>query len=401
MKIVWTNQFAQIPDSGGGTRHIELATELYEAYGVNTTIIAGNRNYLSGEKVFKQEGCYNVGGVRFCVIDIAYRPGYIRRAYSWLEFAVKLWKLKNVFKESDVVIGSSPTIFGAYSTMEIAKKYRKPFILEIRDLWPEILRDSGKLNEKSPVYLIMDRISKKLYRYAEYIITLSKGQKEYIENFTVKPIGVVYNGMSDKIVVNLGKPEKYMGFNIVYAGALGYANDIDTIIKTAELLQKEKGIKFHILGDGPYRKNVEEAIKRGLSNIIYHGMLPKKEAFRIMSSCQIGLLTLRDIDLFRYGVSPNKLFDYLSLGLYVVSTVKGEIEEIVKYSDFGLTVDPSNPHILAKAIRNLYNKYLRNPLSFESDKGKVFVEEYFSREKMARKLYRILKDLTTHNNILS
>ncbi len=395
MRIVWTNQFAQLPDAGGGTRHIELATELYENYGIRTTIIAANRNYLSGKRVFERDGCYKIGGVNFCVIDVAYRPGYVRRAYSWIEFAAKLWKKGDWFKEADIIIGSSPTLFGAYSTMKLAKKYHKPFVLEIRDLWPEILRDSGKLSDKSPVYLVMDRIARKLYRDAHYIVTLSLGQKEYIENFTERPMEVVYNGMSDKIVESLSDTKKFDGFNVVYAGALGYANDVDTIIKAAELLKNENNIRIHILGDGPYRKKIEGAIQKGLLNLIYHGLLPKKEAFRIMAGCQVGLLTLRDIDLFRYGVSPNKLFDYLSLGLYVVSTVKGEMEDILKRSGYGTTVEPANPQILSSTIKELYDRFTRKPEMFAGKTAREFVRNNYSREIMAKKLFKVLNGIYT------
>jgi len=393
MKIVWTNQFAQLPDKGGGTRHFELASELYKRYNIKTTIIAGNKNYLSGEKVFKKQGCYNIGNVEFCVLDIAYRPGYVLRTYSWLEFAIKLWTLRDVFKSADLVIGSSPTIFGAYSTMKLAQKYKKTFILEVRDLWPEILKDSNKLSEKSPVYRFLDNISKKLYRNANHIITLSKGQKDHIKNYTKAPITVVYNGMSDGIVSNIENIEKYNGFNIVYAGALGYANDIETIVKTAEKMKHYEDIKFHILGGGPYRKYIDDAIKKGLSNIIYYGMMPKKEAFRIMKRCQVGLLTLRNIELFRYGVSPNKLFDYLSLGLYVVSTVKGEIEGIVKESEFGETVEPGNPDTLVLTIEKLYHRYLKHPEYFERQQGIDFVKANYSRRKMTEKIWHILENM--------
>lgn len=390
MNIVWINQFAQLLEHGGGTRHIELAMELTKRYGINATIIAGNKNYLSGKRIFDREGCYNIDGVKFCVIEIAYKIGYVRRAYSWLEFAIKLWKFKKIFKEADIIIGSSPTLFATYSALRIARKYRKPFILEIRDLWPEILRDSRKLSDKSPLYIIMDRISKTLYKNSEYIITLCRGQKEYIKDFTKSPIEVVYNGMSDILIKNQS-PQKFKGFNIVYAGALGYANDIETIVKTADLLKSIKDIKFHILGDGPYRRIIQKAIEQGLSNLVYHGLLAKEEAFRVMSSCHVGLLTLRnEIPLFRYGVSPNKLFDYLSLGLYVVSTVEGEIEEIVKASKSGITVKPED---LVSVIKQLYKDFMNKPYMFSKSNGKEFVRQNYSRKKMAEQLLNIIKKI--------
>ncbi len=390
MKIIWTNQFAQIPAKGGGTRHFEFAKVL-KTYDISTTIIAGNRNYLSGEKVFTKTGCYSIDGVNFCVIDIAYKPGYIRRAYSWLEYAYKLNNLKHVFLDADVVIGSTPTLFGAYSTMKLAQKFSKPFILEVRDLWPEILYYSGKMGKRSIPYRIMDKIARSLYTNSKHIITLSEGQKNYIRNLTDVPISVVYNGISDEIVNTLKEKNKLPGFNLVYAGALGYANDIDTILETAYLLKKHKAIKFHILGDGVYRKKIEKEVERNSLNLTYYGMLPKKEAFRIMSSCQVGLLTLKDIDLFKFGVSPNKLFDYLSLGLFVISTVKGEMGKIVLNSGCGVVTEPSNPAKLSKTILEQYEVYTKNPAVFNCTKGILYVKENFSRKKMAEKVYDILR----------
>ncbi len=391
MKVVWTNQFAQLPSYGGGTRHFEFAKEL-QNYGIQVTVIAGNRNYLSGKRVFEKDGCHVIDGVNFCTIDIAYRPGYIKRVYSWLEFAFKLKRFKDVFKEADIIIGSTPTLFGAYSTMQIAHKLNKPFILEVRDLWPEILYYSGKISKHSPVYILLEKIAKKLYKDSNHIITLSEGQKTYIKTLTTVTPTVVYNGVSDQIVKNIHVKEKFKGFNLVYAGALGYANDIDTIIESAKFLRDKNEIKFHILGDGVYRNKLLRDIERYNLNITYYGMLPKKQAFSIMAACQIGLLTLRDIELFKFGVSPNKLFDYLSLGLYVISTVQGEMGKIALDSECGITIPPSNPKKLSKTIYENYLKYLKNPDTLDCTKGTEYIFQRFSRKVMAKRIVEVLKN---------
>lgn len=396
MKVVWTNQFAQLPSQGGGTRHFELAMAL-KNFGISTTIIAGNRNYLSGTKVFNKSGCYTVDGVNFCVVDIIYKPGYIRRAYSWLEYAYKLKHFKDKFHNADVIIGSTPTLFGAYSTMKMAQKFAKPFILEVRDLWPEILYYSGKLSKHSLPYITMEKIAHSLYKNSAYIITLSEGQKNYIRAFTHTPISVVYNGVSDDIINKLQKKEKYAGFNLVYAGALGYANDIDTIIEAARLLKSYKDIKFHILGDGIYRRKIEKEIEKGNANFIYHGTQPKEKAFSIMQSCQVGLLTLKNIELFKFGVSPNKLFDYLSLGLFVISTVKGEMGKIVLNSGCGVITEPSNPAELKNTILKHYHQYIKEPHKFNCTTGIEYVKKHFSRKKMAEKIDKILRTVYEQN----
>lgn len=392
MNIAMINQYALPPLSAGGTRHAEMAAGLSKN-GHRVSLIAQNLSYLTGKRLFDTGGIVSVKKNHFSMYFLPVFKGNsaLVRLLNWFVFPVQLFRLRSIIKNADVVLASTPSLFAAFGALKIAAYYRKRFVLEVRDIWPEILLEAG-ISKYNPVVIMMRKIADILYSHADSIITLSQGQNRYIQKLTGRTETVtIYNGPSDEVLGDCEPHSDLKGFNVVYSGALGYANDMENIVEACKLLKSYTDIKVHIIGDGPYREKLKTwRAKYELKNLVIHGAMPKQKAFAFMSQCQVGLLTLRDLPMFRYGVSPNKLFDYLSLGLFVLSTVRGEIEGIVKESRSGITISPSRPEELSEAILNAYRMYIEHGNSMQTLPGKEYVMKHFSRQLQIKRLLDVL-----------
>jgi glycosyltransferase involved in cell wall biosynthesis len=220
-------------------------------------------------------------------------------------------------KDVDLVMGTTPPIFQAVSAWVVAALRRKPFLLEVRDLWPEFGISMGVL--KNPLIIALSRwLENFLYKRATHILVNSPAYREYMlakgvpeDKVTYIPYGTdvdMFNPSIDgsSIRRELKVEDKFV---VLYAGALGQANDIDTLLRAAERLKKEESISFVLFGDGKERARLESEAKRmGLHNVIFAGTRPKKDMPLIVASADACLAILQDIPAFR-TTYPNKVFD--------------------------------------------------------------------------------------------
>jgi len=264
-------------------------------------------------------------------------------------------------KDVDLVMGTSPPIFQAASAWFVAWMRRKPFLLEVRDLWPEFGVSMGVL--KNPVVIALARwLEMFLYKCATHILVNSPAYKEYMigkgvpENkVTYIPYGTdvdMFNPSVDgsSIRKKLGVDDKFV---VLYAGAMGQANDIDTILRAAERLKDEEKIRFVLFGDGKERTRLQaEAERMGLSNLIFAGVRPKKDMPRVVASADVCLAILQDIPMFR-TTYPNKVFDYMAAGRATVLVIDGISRGLIESSNGGVFVQPGDDAMLAEKVLEL------------------------------------------------
>jgi len=171
---------------------------------------------------------------------------------------------------------------------------------------------------------------------------------------------------------------------IHYAGALGPANDIDTVLRAARRLKESRGIHFLAVGDGKERPRLENiAHKWNLENVIFIGAKPKSEMPDFLAASNACLAILRDIPMFR-TTYPNKVFDYMAAG-------RPTILEVVESANGGIFVEPGNAEALAEAVRNLFE----NP-EHAREMGlnaRRYVEKYFDRMDQAIAFEKLLYKL--------
>ena len=395
--IYWINQYAITPDSPGGTRHFEMARFSAEL-GEEIVIIASDLNLYTRQYKTRDSKNRNpiseiVNGIQFIwLFASSYQKNDARRTLSMLSFSftVFLYLMRVKTDQKTVFIGSSPHLFAALATQLAAALRGVPFIFEVRDLWPETLIDmTGKSNLQSSILRL---IANYLYQYAQKIIVLALASRDHIANlgFDKKKIVYIPNGVDTKAFEFREKPSSPIplpqGKRIfVYAGAHGPANDLETVLYAAAELQKQKQDHIHVLliGDGPSKVNLLTLARElQLENVSFHDPIQKQAIPALMQNTDVGLLVLLDAPVFRYGISPNKLFDYMASGLPVLTNVLGDTATMVHQADNGVTVVPQNPSALAQGMIEILEELRENPDLGQG--GKAFVEQNHNRVKLAQ-----------------
>ena len=365
MRILLINQAFVSPDEPGHTRHFEMAKFL-QSRGHELVIVASDLNYQTGQRTVARTGVFaeqNFDGVRVLrsYIYPALHRSYFWRVISFFSFMFSsVWTALQV-RDVDLVMGTTPPIFQAVSAWFVAWMRRKPFLLEVRDLWPEFGVSMGVL--KNPVVIALARwLEMFLYARATHILVNSPAYKEYMIGKGVSENKVTYIAYGtdvdmfnpgvdgSSIRAELGVDNKFV---VLYAGALGQANDIDTILRAAERLNDEDKICFVIFGDGKERTRLQsEAERMKLSDVIFAGVRPKKEMPQIVASADVCLAILQDIPMFR-TTYPNKVFDYMAAGRATVLVIDGVSRKLIEDSYGGAYVQPGDDQQLAETILDL------------------------------------------------
>jgi glycosyltransferase involved in cell wall biosynthesis len=393
MRILLINQAFVSPDEPGHTRHFEMAKFL-QSRGHDLVIVASDLNYQTGQRTVERRGLYaeqNFDGVRVlrAYIYPALHRSYFWRVVSFFSFMFSsVWTALQV-RDVDLVMGTTPPIFQAVSAWFVAWMRRKPFLLEVRDLWPEFGVSMGVL--KNPVVIALARwLERFLYARATHILVNSPAYREYMiskgvpeRKVTYIPYGTdvdMFNPGVDgsSIRSELGLQDKFV---VLYAGALGQANDIDTILRAAERLKSEEKIRFVLFGDGKERSRLQsEAERMQLSNVIFAGVRPKKEMPLVVAAADVCLAILQDIPMFR-TTYPNKVFDYMAAGRATVLVIDGVSRQLIEESGGGAYVQPEDDAMLAERILEL-SKDPKRVQGMGQDAREYLVKHLDRRDKL-------------------
>lgn len=365
MKILLINQAFVSPDEPGHTRHFEMAKFL-QTHGHELVIVASDLNYQTGKRTIERKGIFaeqNIEGVKILrsYIYPALHHSYFWRVISFFSFMFSSIYTALQVRDVDLILGTTPPIFQAVSAWFVAWIRRKPFLLEVRDLWPEFGISMGVL--KNPVVIGLARwLEKFLYNHATHILVNSPAYKEYMINknvpenkITFIPYGTdidMFNPNIDgsSIRKELNLEDKFI---VLYAGALGQANDIDTILRAAKRLNENNKIRFVLFGDGKERERLRnKANELNLSNVIFAGVRAKKEMPRVIASADVCLAILQDIPMFR-TTYPNKVFDYMAAGRATVLVIDGITRDLIESSYGGVFVQPNDDKGVADVVLDL------------------------------------------------
>lgn len=403
MNIIMINHYAIPPIEAGGTRHYSLAKELI-ARGHHVHIVAANFSHQtktpivpnSEEQIF--ERVYDE--VPFIFVNVpAYQGNSPARLLNMLSFFRQI-QYSSYFKRMDfpdVVIGSSPHPFAAWAAQRMAARWGVPFIFEVRDLWPQSLIDLGRISSKHPAVRLLAQLEKYLYNHADKIITLLPGAHEYIKSIGIDAGKVIWipNGIDFSLYNQLFPEAEHDKFTMMYAGAHGLANGLQTIINCAEILAKdyEDKIVFRLVGDGPQKEGLKKMVtEKQLTNVQFDVPVPKQQIPSILSQADAFIVVIVDSPLYKYGISLNKIYDYLVSAKPVVIGVNA-FNNPVAEAGAGITVPPENPEALAKAVLELYHM---TPADREQMglNGRTYVEENHDFRKLAARLEEVLVEVT-------
>lgn len=400
-RLLWVNHFAVPPTEAGGTRHFELARELV-SFGWTTTVAASDfslhaRRYTRrADASDRRPVVERVDGVEFVWLWASpYRGNDWRRAVNWLSFARSAAGWRPAAGKPDVVIGSSPHLFAALAAARTAARYRVPFVLEVRDLWPESLLAAG--GRKGLAYHGFAAIARSLYRRADRIVVLARGSAEHLVRMGVDggKIAYVPNGVDTSAFGAVPRAPRAADapFTLVYAGAHGPANGLDVVLDAAERLRDRRDVRFLLVGDGPAKHELQRSAEaRRLANVEFRAPVPKSGMPALLAGADAGLMVLRDSPLFAFGVSPNKLFDYLGAGIPVVCNVPGEVAALLRDARAGTQATDASAAALADAVLGLRASGSDHRAAM-GRAGQDWVAREHARPVLARRLDAMLREL--------
>ena len=401
MHILLLHQaFASIHEAGG-TRHDEMARFLVEQ-GHRVTIIASPVSYLTGRKSdapapaaqeMDPEGLTVLRTYTYSTLHIS----FAHRIFAFLTFMVSSFTTGLKIKHVDLVWGPSPPIFQTMSAWLLARIKRVPFLLEIRDLWPDFAVAVGVL--RNPLLIrISYWLESFLYRHADEIIVNSPG---FIANITSKgarQVSLVPNGADPRMFEpddsgEIFRREHQLEDKIVflYAGAHGMSNDLDVILEASQRLKRRPEIAFVLVGDGKEKPRLmQKAVDMDLTNLVFLPPYPKLEMTKVLAAADACIAILKPIPMYA-TVYPNKVFDYMAAGKPVLLAIDGVIRDVVEEVNAGIPVTPGNAVELAEAACSLADQPdLRHQMGRN---GRAYIERSFDRVVLARQLEAIMQNL--------
>ncbi len=404
MRLLLIHQaFAALQDPGG-TRHFEFAHHLTEE-GHQVTVIASDLSYLTGNHtaavrsgVFVEQ---KIKGIR--VLRARALPT-LHRSFPWRVASFLCFMLTSAWTalrsgRADVVMGTTPPIFQAVTGWIVATVSGRPFLLEVRDLWPDFAIGLGVL--KNPILIDLSRwLERFLYSRATQLVVNSPAYRDYLIGRGVSPnkISLIPNGVDSDMFNPDDKGReirRQLGlvgqFVVTYAGALGLANDIPTILRAAQRLRDKPDVHFLLVGDGKEASNLKALAQQlQLPNVIFTGALPKSEVPRILAASDMCVATLKNIPMFR-TTYPNKVFDYMAAGRPTILAIDGAIRQVIDAAGGGIFVPPGDDAALASAVCTLNQD--RPRVDAMGKAARAYVVQHFDRRQQADQFLQLLLTL--------
>lgn len=402
------NHHAGTPDNPGGTRHYDLARELV-GHGYQVTIFASSFQHACHHEMRLAPGerwkVEYIDGVRFVWIKtFPYQRNDWRRVLNMVSYMLRtswlgrrLPKLSPPIERPDVIIGSSVHLLAVLAAYWVAKHHRARFVMEVRDLWPQTLIDMGEMSERNPIVMILQVLERFLYKRANRIIVVAPKMGEYIsqQGVTEKKTVWISNGVDLSrfdVSASLDAPDDR--FKVMYLGAHGQANALDVLLDAAKVAQDQghQEIEFVLVGEGPAKPRlVERANELGLANMEFRDPVPKTDVPKTLLEASATLFILNDLPLYRYGISLNKLFDYLAAGKPLI--IAGDpVNNPVKQAHCGLSVPPQDPEALAAAIIEL-SRMPREERAAMGRRGREHVEKHYAIPVLVDKLIQCIEEV--------
>jgi len=366
-KTFWLiNQYASTPETGMGGRHYSLARELANQGHQVYLIAAGFSHILRQPPELKQEfEIKSIGhGFYFVWVNLqTYVDAYDKwRVLNWLLFTWKLLKLPKIIPaKPDAILFSSPSLIPYLAALRLSKKFKAKLVFEVRDIWPLTLTELGGYSPKHPFIRFMQWVEDMAYQKSDMVLSNLPNVVEHMvshgmirDKFYWIPNGFNQSDikqakpLSDKVKDDLPKDKFLVG----YVGTLGIANALDSFIMAARLLPKHEEVVLVIVGNGK-QKAALETLARDFDNVVFIEAVPKEQVQSLLYELDVCYLGLKKDPLFRFGVSPNKLFDYFLSSRPIIYAIESGDYLPVDIAKAGLSIPAENPESISNAIMQL------------------------------------------------
>ena len=411
MKILYFHQHFNTPHGSGGTRSYEFARALVQR-GHQVTMVCGQNQQNGFVLPFDVERNWargNIEGIDVISLPLLYSnyATIARRVWLFLRFALRSAWLA-LREDYDLLFATSTPLTAALPGILMKLCGRgKPFVFEVRDLWPEL---PSALGMKNPILLGgMSLLEWLAYRSADVCVGLSPGIVEGIKRRAPRSrrVEMIPNGCD----LELFTPAKRAPLNLpglsvadfvaVFMGAHGIANGLDAVLDAAAELKRRRrnDIKLVLIGDGKCKAAlVERARREALDNCRFFPPLKKTELANISPSFGCGLQILADVQAFYCGTSPNKFFDYLAAGLPVVCNYPGWLADLIRSHGCGLAARPRDASSLADALCMLADD--REAAKTMGARARILAGQQFDRRQLAGHFVAVIENLTRTTHYL-
>jgi glycosyltransferase involved in cell wall biosynthesis len=406
-KTVWViNQYASTPEYGYAGRHYYLGRELAKL-GYKVYLISSARHHLLRKQPeifssFKLEQVSDGFSMVWCNMP-NYRESHSRkRVLGWFLFPWRIRRLANLIPDApDVVLCSSPSLLSFMGARYLAKRFKTKLVFEVRDIWPLTLMDIGGYSKYHPFIRLLQWVEDKAYSESDKVVSNLKNAVEHMvcrglkrEKFTWVPNGFSLEEVNRNTPLNKEALSQIPQgkFIVGYTGTLGVANALDTLIDAAEKLRYYSDVVFLLVGDGKEKETLQaSAESKKLTNVVFVEAIPKIEIQAMLSKFDVCYVGLTKDPLFRFGVSPNKLFDYLYAGKPIVYGIESGEYKPVDENKAGLQVPAEDAQKLAEAVLELYQMPAAEREAMGANGRKAALEQY-EYGQLAEKLARVLFD---------
>ena len=402
MRVLYFHQYFSTPSGSTGTRSYEMAQSLITR-GHEVTVVCGSGRMsstgLAGKPV-KGTRRGKVDGIDIIELDLPYSnyDSFLKRSWIFLLFAWQSIGLALSLKYDLLFATSTPLTAGIPGIFATLLR-RKPFVFEVRDLWPELPREMGVIT--NPVILwAMGVLEWMSYHSARGCIGLSPGIVQGINRRGISPdrVAMVPNGcdleMFNPLFGDVLRPDGVGegDFVAVFTGAHGIANGLDAVLDVAKVLteRRRSDIRLVFIGDGKLKPAlVARAEREGLVNCLFIDSVSKLKLTAYLRGADAGLMLLANVPAFYYGTSPNKFFDYIAIGLPVLNNYPGWLAGMIKDNNCGLAIEPDNPIAFANALEKMAdNPLLRKEMS---SNARNFAVKEFDRAKLGNNFVNFLE----------
>ena len=356
-------------------------------------------------KLYQEEWIDGVRTVRVWTW-LAANKGRVRRGLNYLSYLAAAGAAGPFIRpRADVVIATTPQFFAGWAGWPVARAHGAPFVLEVRDIWPDSIVAVGALPD-GRIIQGLSKLEHALYDGADHIVAVGDGYRMNMIRKGIGPsrISVVTNGVD----VDLFEPREpdqelraRLGFSpetfvVTFAGTIGMASDLGVVLDAARRL-KAKGrddIAFLLVGDGAQRAELEERARaEGLTNVVFTGLVPRAELPAYLASSDACLAHFRKQELFQM-ILPNKFFEDAAMERPILLGFEGEARAMLEEADCGIAFEPSNDEALVAAAEQLAaaSPEERRRLG---ENGRRYVLEHFDRRKLAHDYLAILERVRT------
>ena len=367
----------------------------------NGVVYEGYRNRLRQTET--------VGGIHVTRVwtYIAANRGTVRRILNYLSYMVMALFAGLFSRRPDVVIATSPQFFCGWAGALVAKLRRRPFILEIRDIWPASIVAVGAMRENAAIRFLK-RLELRMYKMADHIVTVGQCYTDDLarKGVPAAKMSVIMNGV-DPEVFQRQEPDaelrRKLGLNgefiCSYIGTVGMASGLGVVLRAARLLEESnrRDIKFMIVGDGAIRSDLQaQADRMGIKNVIFTGLQPKNMIPKYLSVSDACLIHLRSCDVFE-AVMPSKIFEAAGMAKPIIIGVRGFAEQFVLRAQAGLAIKPESEQELVDAVVQLADNKAQASAFAES--GYRHVMAHHTRATLAKDYLAIIESVAGRRRV--